>query len=260
MIITQLADRNPNFFYSEDGAVICAAMNKIGVTSWCCRIKAIAQSQLIVYGVTVPRVYQSDRNHIVGVNVTTKGFTYAVKIIRDDYIFQKESRALKKIAMVAGPNSNFYALGSVPASGVPEWFCTIVEWEKGFQFKGSGHYWWDRSFDTVTKKGGTIIMRCGDLSAQAFDPKVALPKNTWADLINSLDLAHKAGILQCDLRRSNFVRFNDSWQLVDYSLSCEANSENPDEMEPGAQLECAGIGVRNLHNTNGPIYWTRIDD
>jgi hypothetical protein len=112
----------------------------------------------------------------------------------------------------------------------------------------------------VTKKGGTIIMRCGDLSAQAFDPKVVLPKNIWADLINSLDLAHKAGILQCDLRRSNFVRFNDSWQLVDYSLSCEANSENPDEMEPGAQLECAGIGVRNLHKTNGPIYWTRIDD
>jgi hypothetical protein len=138
MIITQLADRNPNFFYSEDGAVICAAMNKIGVTSWCCRIKAIAQSQLIVYGVTVPRVYQSDRNHIVGVNVTTKGFTYAVKIIRDDYIFQKESRALKKIAMVAGPNSNFYALGSVPASGVLNGFVQLSNGKKGFSLKDLG--------------------------------------------------------------------------------------------------------------------------
>ena len=92
-------------------------------------------------------------------------------------------------------------------------------------------------------------MRRGIVTAsRCFRADDALPKQVCSDLVNSLQLAHSAGILQCDLRRSNFVQFNDSWQLIDYSLSAEVNSQVEYKLEAGAQADCAGNNVQALYN------------
>ena len=258
--ITQLAGHRPGFFLSDDGAAICNAMNKIGVTTWCCRVKALAQSQSIVYGVTVPKVYKSGGTPLIGIDVEPSSITYAVKIIRDGATFKTESEALQKIAAEAGLNSNFYALGCVPRNGEATRFSTISEWETGIRYKPTGRFWWDR-FDTVEREGGAIIMRRGIVTAsRCFRADDALPKQVCSDLVNSLQLAHSAGILQCDLRRRNFVQLSDSWQVIDYSLSAEVNSQANYKLEAGAQAEYAGNNVKALYKKKAPIQWTKVDD
>ncbi|CAB9510039.1 expressed unknown protein [Seminavis robusta] len=104
-------------------------------------------------------------------------------------------------------------------------------------------------------------MRRGITTAQkCFKTEEALPAKVCSDLVNSLELAHSAGILQCDLRRSNFVQFTGSWQLIDYSLSAEVDSEADYELEPGSQADCAGNHIKTLHALELPIQWTKVDD
>lgn len=132
------------FFFSEDGVEICAAIHKIGLTPYCCRVKALAKSQSVVYGVTVPREYQqsTDGTRFVGVAVESKDITYAIKIIRDNDTYQTESNALQKIAAKTGSDSGFYALGCVPnGDGKATRFETLREWDTGVQLKITGQFW-----------------------------------------------------------------------------------------------------------------------
>ena len=263
MRITHLAEQEPGFFLSDDGAALCTAISKIGVTPWCCRVKAFARSQSIVYGVTVPQEYTSLGKKLVGVEVTPSAITYAVKIIHDDDTFKTESAALRKIADAAGPNSGFYALGCVSRDGEATRFQSINKWETGLRYTQTGNFWWDRSYETVgNETGGAIIMRKGvETAKRRFGAKEALPQNVCSDIVDSLQLAHSVGVLHCDLRRSNFVCFDDgTWQLIDYSLSADVDSRVPYSMEAGAQADSAGNRVKGLYKEASPFCWTKDDD
>ena len=125
----------------------------------------------------------------------------------------------------------------------------------------TGEFWWDSFPKTEEGGGGAIIMRIGEMSARkAFDQEHALSKSVCSDLIKSLQLAHLAGILQCDLRRSNFVRFQGTWQVIDYSLCAAVDSNTPYTMVPGAQAECAGYRVKKKREENQTFKWTEKDD
>lgn len=103
-------------------------------------------------------------------------------------------------------------------------------------------------------------MRRGETTAgNAFDAKDALPKKVCSDLVKSLELAHSEGILQCDLRRSNFVCFQGTWQVIDYSLSVVVDSTSF-AVEPGAQADCAGYRVKENYKAGLDIKWTERDD
>ena len=263
MHLTKLAEREAGFFFSEDGFGICDAIRKIGVKPCCCRVKALAKSQSGVYGVTVPRQYrQSNGAGFFGVAVQPKDITYAIKIIRDHDTYTTESKALQEIAAKAGSGSDFYALGCVPnGAGDATRFATLNEWAAGTQFETTQEYWWDCLQGTEEGTGGAIIMRNGETTAQKeFYAEHCLPKSVCSDLVKSLQLAHSAGILQCDLRRSNFVRFHGTWQVIDYSLSAVIESKTTYTMEAGAQADCAGYRVKEMCNAGMDFEWTEKDD
>lgn len=170
MRITRLAKQYPHFFLSGDGAAIDTAMKKIGVTTWCCRVKALAQSQSVVYGVTVPKLYKSSGENLVGFDVTPSAITYAVKIVCEGSSFKKESEALEKIAAKAGAGSDFYALGAVAGDGTVTRFATNDNWETGIQYPSTGQFWWDSERKPV--QGGAIIMKTGIATASQFPADV----------------------------------------------------------------------------------------
>jgi hypothetical protein len=194
--------------------------------------------------------------------VKGENITYAVKIIRDNATYKTESEALQKIAAKAGPDSTFHALGCVPSgSGEVTRFPAISQWDTGCHYAMTETYWWDRSPQTEEGMGGAIIMRRGEVTARdIFAADCALPKRVCSDLVNSLQLAHSAGVLQCDLRRSNFVHFGDLWQVIDYSLSATVDSGIVYQMGPGAQADCAGNNVKTLYKEKKEVQWTKDDD
>lgn len=110
--------------------------------------------------------------------------------------------------------------------------------------------------------GGAIIMRKGiETASRRFRGKEALPKNLCSDIVDSLQLAHSVGVLHFDLRRRNFVYFeDDTWQLIDYSLSADVDSQVPYNMEAGAQAESAENRVKVLYKEASSFCWTKDDD
>lgn len=81
--------------------------------------------------------------------------------------------------------------------------------------------------------GGTVLLRLGGAIIiskgvatwrDSFTAGCALPKSVCSNLVNKLALRHSARVLQFDLRRSNFVRFWDVWQVIEYSLSARVDS------------------------------------
>ena len=99
----------------------------------------------------------------------------------------------------------------------------MEQWETGVTFEPKTNFWWYAHFEV--EGGGAIFLRKGTSTAKIeFGPENALSKSVRSDLVDSIQLAHSAGVLQCDLRRNNFVKFGDSWQVIDYSLSAQLNS------------------------------------
>jgi hypothetical protein len=76
----------------------------------------------------------------------------------------------------------------------------------------------DAAGGDVHPSGGCILMRCalGDLSeASPADWETATEAAIW-----NLSAAHAMGVYHCDIRASNFLHFDDGWQLADWGLAC----------------------------------------
>jgi hypothetical protein len=104
MYLTKIAEQQPNFFFSDDGVKICSSLQKLGIVPYGCQVRALAELQSVVYGITVPHEYiPGNGNTFVGVAIGGKDTTYAMKIISNDEIYETKSKALQKIATKAGP-------------------------------------------------------------------------------------------------------------------------------------------------------------
>lgn len=100
--------------------------------------------------------------------------------------------------------------------------------------------------------GGAIFVRVG-----TDDSTVP-----WTDLVDgaceSFRLAHSAGYLHCDIRRSNIMKFGNKWCLIDFGLSWVLSNSDAYELEPRAQLDGVGPRVRDCYGQE--IHWTIGDD
>ena len=82
----------------------------------------------------------------------------------------------------------------------------------------------------------------------------------------SLRLAHSVGILHCDLRLSNVLRFGShDFQLVDFGLSCTTDNKynNPYDLQlGGSQASSVGPRLRQLlkEEEKPSVAWTVADD
>ena len=108
--------------------------------------------------------------------------------------------------------------------------------------------------DGTGEQGGAILMKYGYAKREEGDHSAV-----WLGVCKSLQFAHKANVLHCDIRRSNVLYFKGiSWRLVDFGLSCLADDlERYDlEAESGAQAEGVGPRVKVCLEKGQPFNWT----
>ena len=79
--------------------------------------------------------------------------------------------------------------------------------------------WLNIPDDEETNIGGIIVMR----PASRHRLRLAVDSDglIYSQLLNSLCVAHSAGILHCDLSPSNCLMFGSIWQVVDYGLAVQ---------------------------------------
>lgn len=251
MGVTRKAAEVPNFFLTPDGSILCHALCKIGVAPWSCRVNILGVSQSVVYGVSLP---------IASLSIDATKIRYAVKVVREDYEnYSRERDALKAIALV---DPSTYAIGYVNQGGEAATFGLSIPWEKGEPIaapKGEGdRWWWNLSKTNGNEEGGgAIFMKYGRVPREGDDrSKICL------GVCKSLQFAHEAGILHCDIRKSNILFFEGvGWRLVDFGLCCK-NDESPYDLtaDSGAQAEGVGPRVKTCLENKQPFYWRVGDD
>jgi serine/threonine protein kinase len=219
-----------------------------------------------VYAVNLPAYFNWGSNpNTLGIDVIPGATTYALKIVHEHKEYAQEVEALSAIAKMAAKNStSFYAIGAVPGSSSSKaalfdggtWPLCKVDTRDVNPFE---KYWWSSRKDNIDEcgqEGGAIIMLYG----RALDAE-----SEWKEVVlgicNSLRLAHSANVLHCDIRRSNVLRFDYGWGLIDFGLSCLVDSQEPYQLiNYGAQAAGAGPRVRRCLENNNDIYWTVADD
>ena len=96
----------------------------------------------------------------------------------------------------------------------------------------------------------------------------------FSQLLSSLTVAHRAGVLHCDVRPSNCLKFEDGgWQVIDYDLSVLASSGQCSLQRNTNQFDCAGEDVKAkfevaeksrdadvIYDSKITINWTVHDD
>jgi hypothetical protein len=258
--ITRKSEAEPTFFLTEDGPLIWAALNNVGLLPWLCRIKWLASSMSRVYAVTKPKYYTWGGNQkTLGINATDSA-TYALKVVRGTTDYDREVAALTAVATETDSKKlDFYALGCFKNERIGSTrFAGHASWaDLGIEkpLPDANHWWGRRCFDR-DEYGGVIFMRVG------IDDSTV----PWTDLVGgaceSLRLAHSAGYLHCDIRRSNIMKFRNKWCLIDFGLSLPLSKSNSDayELEPGAQADGVGPRVRGCYDQEENIHWTIGDD
>jgi len=258
LVITQKCQQDPTFFLTSDGPLIWASLKSIGFPPWMCQVKWLASSMSRVYAVTMPEYYQWGNNQrILGINVATScSATYALKVVQSTEDYQREVDALDAVAKeTASEKLEFYALGCFEKGTGPKCFQGHTSWANLEVVTPSSRVdgWWEKDFD-LNGNGGVIFMRVG------INNKTV----PWTDLVDgvseSLRLAHKAGYLHCDVRRSNIMKFGNKWCLIDFGLSCKLEDPNNYDLEPGAQADSVGPRVKGCYRRNCPIHYTIGDD
>ena len=172
------------------------------------RINVASCSQSVVYYVTPPDF---------GKTVNVKRKLYALKVISDKAQYHAEVDKLEKIK---------------------------IEWEKDISDQ---RFYYVTHSDSLFKKPGMtipmiqskyswlatsyeedyhIILMLPALRISLYDV-VDTTGQIYSELLRSLAIAHKAGVLHCDLSPNNCLKFSDGWQVIDYGLS--VNIENKDD-------------------------------
>jgi hypothetical protein len=204
-------NRGDAFFLTKHGRVLANTVQSLFPTLdiHSIRVNVASTSQSVVYYVTAPF------SLLDGVHITEK--RYALKIVADVTSFRREILALNRVKAVweeRGPNQTFYYL----MNSDEHLFCVSSP-------KKIYSWFVSREAAASEMKYGVIVMlpayRTPLTTTEDVDGRI------FAKLLESLSVAHKAGVLHCDLSPRNCLRFpGDCWQVVDYGLSCEITQHN----------------------------------
>lgn len=231
---TAMSARQSSYYLNEDAPYIIRALHNVvdkSVDLHSVRVTVADISMSTVYYITVP----STRNTLY-VNRKTK--TYAFKIVRQQDKFDKEVQLLRRVKAQWDANSNtigrkFYYL------------CDSGDYGK-YQTHGeraSNYSWLPRDDPSVILPGGVIIMQPG---VRERNISIGMEKFVFPQLLESVLQAHEAGVLHCDIRPCNIVKFVDdtgeNWQVVDFGEG--ALIETTADTSRSLQRVCATITLK----------------
>jgi hypothetical protein len=196
------------FFLTNHGVAILSTLkNLTNINLHSIRVHLSNVSNAVVYYITLPS------NESI-VNSNTK--TYAFKLMSNTINFINEITNLRKIKKLWNSSD----------SNIDRPFYYITDSDEKFQGLNSGNiilsvqtektYDWFKSLDTISYDIGVIIMFPAlRKSDNDRDDNTLI----FSQLLESLSKVHKAGILHCDVRPSNCLKFVDGWQVVDFDLA-----------------------------------------
>jgi serine/threonine protein kinase len=167
------------------------------------RVNVASVSQSVVYYVTPP----------IGKTVNAKEKLYAFKLMSDKSLFEREVEKLNRIKLVWEndiSNQDFYYVGNSDS---------FFQTQGMIATNASKRYAWLATTSNQDYSYHIIIMRPA-LRTKLCDV-VDTTGKVYSELLRSLAIAHKAGVLHCDLSPNNCLQFTYGWQVVDYGLSID---------------------------------------
>ena len=174
------------------------------------RVNVASISQSVVYYITPPDI---GTNH-----VTVNNKSFAFKVMSDADMFTREVEKLERIKANWTEYQGFYYITNSD---------TLFK-KLTVETKRNAKYSWFEHSNKDCYDYHVIIMRPAyrtnlldvvDSTGQIYD-----------ELLRSLAVAHKAGVLHCDLSPNNCLQFTDGWQVVDYGLSIDIEYDKEDWM------------------------------
>ena len=273
MAMTRRVESNPQHCLSNDGPSIIAVLKAADINPWACRVKRINKSGSPVYAVTQMGKFQWGRKINEDGIAMNKIGDFAMKLVENQQLFENEDVALSAIGEVAQKRSTqFYGLGSKEfkkkkddsKEESEEDMLTVYnkeDWNvlvKGKRTRnGDSTGWWEfkELSDASGPHYGAIVMMVG----QPIENAACLDELARG-VSASLELAHEAGYLHCDIRKSNLLRFNIGCRLVDFGLSCKTTGAGFYNLGAGAQKDSVGHRIAECVDQGVQFEWTVADD
>jgi hypothetical protein len=260
--VTDAELQHPGWSLTRDGRMLACALADMQLPIFFCLVK---HRSCRVYDITLPQYYEDAQGTKLGV-CSVDAPDFVIKLTETEG-HKREVCALKLLL----PD---YALGHVElqergAGTIPDrlrnrqqfvesleqgFRSLIVPEEKESDFVGKESLWWLKapplSDDTT---GGALIMRQGE-KMEAFTASTA--PDIFQDLSRCLHAAHEKGLVHCDIRWCNVLRFQGCCQLIDWDRSRKVGEMLV--LSPGSnQWKAAGPRARS---TRGPIAWSICHD
>ena len=261
------------YFMNDDYISIYQTIKLLGYPPEYCRITLVGFSISRVYCITFPgwfdrflgieegkidlaiKICLNDRKGIQEINCLR---TVAKSIQATKSQFQNESKY---------NNFEFYARGAVDGDRI-DWFDAnrmivaniIPQLQNKFtSIFEDGDVWWRPQLDHDLLCN-TIIMDCG----LPLKPSKEYYDEILNDIQTSLYFIHNAGLVHCDIRKYNIIKFTTGWQLVDFDYARRVNGEILIDLESN-QYKASGQAVHSLASGINPelnikSYNWRIDD
>jgi serine/threonine protein kinase len=206
------------------------------------RVHLADVSNSAVYYITYP----------VNNKIDIKKRNEAFKVMTNKKKFKEEKECLEKIKKVWKSNRKLYYIGNSDDSN-----------EKQFE-NVSENYNWFGSLNNIESDAKIIIMLPAlRRSNTRKDTNLLI----FSQLLESLSFVHKAGVLHCDIRPSNCLKFSDGWQLVDFDLAIHSkNNCGEFSLKIGTeQQKCAGYRINEVIKSEVEkeevmVTWTVYDD
>eukprot|EP01041_Mallomonas_annulata_P007731 gene7731-15809_t len=229
------------YYLTPDGPMLYRSLKELGLPCTHCRINYSAGRKSKVYTITL-----TDKN----LEVSSVNPTWAIKIVRDDSNFFRESKTLEKINSQwdhTGTNKTFYALGALDCKLTPNrsWMSerllvnvtqvmkTISKKKRKFADMMADGCWWSTLSEVIGEEcegeeeckgegGGAIFMKVGQRTLnQTYSNPQQILSIVGDEIFTSLQAIHASNILHCDIRPCNIMKFDDGWQIIDFDLSCK---------------------------------------
>eukprot|EP00597_Dinobryon_sp_UTEXLB2267_P002739 CAMPEP_0170072194 /NCGR_PEP_ID=MMETSP0019_2-20121128/9897_1 /TAXON_ID=98059 /ORGANISM="Dinobryon sp., Strain UTEXLB2267" /LENGTH=556 /DNA_ID=CAMNT_0010281051 /DNA_START=143 /DNA_END=1813 /DNA_ORIENTATION=- len=278
---------NSKWFLTEDAEILNEAIMHLGVHPIGTVSQLVECSGHRVYGVSFPRIYSSYAYWSTSaLGCTANVASFAIKIFHREVKFRREAQYLERVKeqyhkLYEEDDICFYMLAtgevdtSKPSKVIEEVshkqindytaqyiFSKIGTVVKNLKLRSKVYFpekCWDCLMHSRSDNfGGYILMRYGHKVHIDESNKAAIADS----VMKSLEAAHAVGIVHCDIRPSNILRFEDEadrnkYQLIDFGHAVDTNDEV--KFRDRIQYECRGRRFRR-NFIGDKVSWGTEDD
>ena len=208
-VCNTVAIRGDSYFLTKEAPMIFSVLHGLAPTTdlHAIRVHLANLSESPVYYVTVPRIGASivEETDIEGC---------AIKVVLNRQQFKTEVSMLRKIEESWNLADDFYYYSDSERLCENKAGTLSVRLTADIDRK---YCWLKLPKQFPIENGGIIVMVPG--SRTKLNDIKDSTGSVFAQLRDSLRVAHTAGILHCDVSPNNCVLFGNCWQVVDYGLA-----------------------------------------